>query len=95
MLEDRLRPYKCRMVQALPSGVEIWVTGWNQVFTLTPESDDKRYDEWQYRTLLATVIAQTMPSDWDLDAHDPAGATARAAAAKIAAAKSASGKGAA
>jgi hypothetical protein len=58
----KLGPYKCRHLADLGDGLEIWETGWNYPFTL--QSEGGRYDEWQYRRILASVIATTMPPDW-------------------------------
>ena len=63
-LEKRLSPYKCRKLQDLPPGFEVWETGWGYAFSLKPDRDGS-YDEWQYFQLLANVIAQTMPYDWN------------------------------
>jgi hypothetical protein len=62
-LEKRLSPYKCRCVQAYPSGLEIWETGWKEPFTLWAENG--KYDEWLYFKLLGGIIAQTMPPSWN------------------------------
>lgn len=64
-LEQRLAAYRCQYVRTFPDGTELWQTGWNEPFVLTPESGDNRYDEWQYFQLLAHVIAKTMPPDWN------------------------------
>jgi hypothetical protein len=62
-LEKRLNPYKCVFLKEYPSGFELWETGWDEPFTLW--SDDGYYDEWQYFQLLASVIAKSMPPDWN------------------------------
>jgi hypothetical protein len=62
-LEKRLAPYKCRLIQAHASGLEIWETGWSEPFTLWCENG--RYEEWAYFKLLADVIGPTMPATWN------------------------------
>jgi hypothetical protein len=62
-LEKRLSPYRCRFVANLDRGVELWETGWEEPFTLFPTNGV--YDEWQYFQLIGTLIAQTMPDDWN------------------------------
>ena len=67
-IEKRLRPYRCRLLETLADGTEMWITGWHYPFTLTPESDDMgtmRYDAWQLEEVFATVIARTMPKGFD------------------------------
>lgn len=61
-LEQRLAPYKCRMMAEVCPGVELWETGWGEGFTLTPE--DGFYDDFQYRKTLF-LIARTMPPFWN------------------------------
>lgn len=67
-LERKLRPYRCRLMEALSDGTELWLTGWNYPFTLNPETGlgEPRYDSWQYQELIATVIARTMPTGFDV-----------------------------
>ncbi len=36
-LERRLAPYKCRLLTDVGAGFELWITGWNEPFTLSPE----------------------------------------------------------
>jgi hypothetical protein len=60
-LETKLAPYKCKMRAAFAPGVELWVTGWDEPFTLSPE--DGLYDEFQYRRVLV-LISKTMPPGW-------------------------------
>jgi hypothetical protein len=62
-LKKKLDLYKCRKVSDLGNGLELWETGWGAGFTLMSEGG--RYDEWQFRELVATVIASTMPDDWN------------------------------
>jgi hypothetical protein len=62
-LKRRLQTYRCELIEAYPSGFELWETGWGEPFTLWPE--DGRYDEWQYFKLVGGLIAQTMPQDWN------------------------------
>ena len=59
----RLKPYGCQHVSTLKEGVEMWKTGWDEPFSLSPE--EGRYDEWMYRMVLSNVIATTMPPDWN------------------------------
>ncbi len=66
-LKKKLGFYKCSLVQTYADGVELWQTGWGTPFTLVPEGDDHRYDEWQYRRVLVEVIAGTMPPGWELE----------------------------
>jgi hypothetical protein len=61
-IEKRLQPYRCKMIRAF-ANFELWETGWGMAFTLWPENG--MYDEWQYAKLVTTVIAATMPSDWN------------------------------
>ena len=49
---SRLAPYKCRHISDLGDGLEIWETGCGYPFTL--QSQGQRYDEWQYRRILAS-----------------------------------------
>jgi hypothetical protein len=63
-IEKRFAPYKCKMRAEICPGVELWTTGWNEPFTLTPEKE--RYDEFQYMRALA-LIAITMPPGWKLN----------------------------
>jgi hypothetical protein len=63
-LEQRLASYGCRFLRKLDDGTELWQTGWNEPFSLTPEPDGT-YDEWQYFQLVARVIARTMPPNWN------------------------------
>lgn len=60
-LENKLASYKCSMRALVAPGIELWVTGWDEPFTLTPE--DGYYDEFQYRRVLV-LIGKTMPPDW-------------------------------
>jgi hypothetical protein len=60
-LEKRLAPYKCSMRAVFTPGIELWVTGWDEPFTLSPE--DGFYDEFQYRRVLV-LIGRTMPPGW-------------------------------
>ena len=67
-LERKLRPYRCRCLETLRDGTEIWITGWGYVFTMAPEyvaDDEARYDSWQWEQVLAHVVARTMPSSFD------------------------------
>lgn len=50
----------------LGDGRELWETGWQYPFSLQAESG-AMYDEWQYRRVLAYVIAKTMPVGWKPD----------------------------
>jgi hypothetical protein len=61
-LERRLKPYKCRQIADVGAGVELWVTGWDEPFTLTPE--DGYYDDFDYRRVLF-LVAKTMPPGWN------------------------------
>ena len=61
-LEERLAPYGCKMRALLCPGLELWVTGWDEPFTLAPEDD--LYDEFQYRRVML-LIAKTMPLGWN------------------------------
>jgi hypothetical protein len=67
-VERILAPYGCECAKTLPDGTELWVTGWNEYFTLSPEDPagdhDPRYDFWQIQRVMSAVIGQTMPSDW-------------------------------
>ena len=68
-IERKLYPYRCRYVDALPDGTEIWTTGWGHIFTLSPEAPDgkePRYDAWQLQRVMAGVIALTMPPGFDI-----------------------------
>jgi hypothetical protein len=60
-LERRLAPYKCRQISDVGAGVELWVTGWDEPFTLRPE--DGFYDDFDYRRILA-LVGKTMPPGW-------------------------------
>jgi hypothetical protein len=62
-LKKRLAPYKCSIRAHIAPGVELWVTGWDEPFTLSPE--DGFYDEFQYRRVLV-LIAGTMPPGWQV-----------------------------
>ena len=62
-LERRLAPYKCKLVQTYPSGLEMWETGWGEPFPMWNENG--HYDEWAYFKLLAEVIGPTMPANWN------------------------------
>ena len=44
-LEKRLRPYRCRQLDTLPDGSELWISGWGVLFVLSPEGDTGSYDE--------------------------------------------------
>lgn len=66
-MDAKLAPYGCRRTSVLEHGLEIWETGWGTGFTLMVE--DGYYDEWQFRQLLANVIAKTMPPEWN--GHGP------------------------
>ena len=61
-LERKLSPYKCKQVCEVAPGIELWVTGWNEPFTLCPE--DGRYDEQDYRRVVI-LVAKTMPPGWN------------------------------
>jgi len=62
-----LAPYKCRCIETLADGTEVWETGWGVHFTLTPEpppyddGDENRYDWWQVNQLIAMIIGPTLP----------------------------------
>jgi hypothetical protein len=60
-LEAKLAPYQCSMRAAVATDIELWVTGWDEPFTLSPE--DGFYDEFQYRRVLV-LIGKTMPPGW-------------------------------
>lgn len=63
-LAKRLAPYKVEKIKVFADGTELWRTGWNAPFTLTPEADG-RYDDWSYFKLVHEVIARTIPDDWN------------------------------
>jgi|HubBroStandDraft_2_1064218.scaffolds.fasta_scaffold11849_6 hypothetical protein len=64
-VEKLLKPYGCTLRRTLPDGTEVWATGWNEVFTLSPEDlagdGDLRYDFWQINRLFSAVIGPTLP----------------------------------
>jgi hypothetical protein len=62
-LEKRLAPYKCRLVESHPSGLEVWETGWDEPFPMWQENG--LYEEWAYFKLLSDVIGPTMPANWN------------------------------
>jgi hypothetical protein len=59
----RLAPYRCRMISLVSAEpiVELWETGWQEPFSLSPE--DGLYDEWQWRRL-NFLIQKTIPPGW-------------------------------
>ena len=61
-LEDRLRPFRCRKVRDIVQGAELWETGWGEPFTVF--SIAGKYDEWQYLSIVGSVISETIPADW-------------------------------
>jgi hypothetical protein len=63
-LERKLSPYRCTKVADVAPCVELWETGWREPFTLSTDNDG-RYDEWEYRRILISVVAQTMPANWN------------------------------
>jgi len=63
-MERRLRPYRCRQLDTLPNGSELWISGWGVYFFLFPETDTGLYDEWQYAHFIGNVVTLTMPVDW-------------------------------
>jgi hypothetical protein len=62
-LEKKFEPYDCKMVAVVCCDplLELWVTGWNEPFTLTPE--DGYYNDFEWNKFLFLVGA-TMPVDW-------------------------------
>jgi hypothetical protein len=44
----------------------LWVTGWDEPFTLRPE--DGYYDDFDYRRVVL-LVAKTMPPDWNGDGN--------------------------
>jgi hypothetical protein len=58
-----LRPTNADKWPTLAAGVELWVTGWDEPFTLSP--DDGFYDEFEYRRV-NFLIRKTIPPGWNL-----------------------------
>jgi len=74
-VERLLAPYGCRVHEVLDDGTEVWVTGWDEYFTLCPEDPagdgDARYDFWQMQRVMTAVIGATMPPDWRTNGKGP------------------------
>jgi hypothetical protein len=60
--EARLKPYGCTRVQAYRGPMEVWLTGWDEVFTVY--CDDGTYDPWIVDELVQRVFPLTIPPDW-------------------------------
>lgn len=62
-LLKKLEPYQCRKIRDIDNTVELWQTGWGEPFTITPCGGP--YDLWLYTQIIANVIGQTLPEDWN------------------------------
>jgi hypothetical protein len=58
---ERLKPYGCKRLTEYRGCLEIWETGWGEIFTQM--SDDGTYDEWLYKEAKKFCEA-TKPADW-------------------------------
>ena len=63
-LVDKLKPYGCRKIREISGTFELWETGWGEPFTIMPCGGP--YDFWSYTQILASVIAKTLPDDWEI-----------------------------
>jgi hypothetical protein len=48
-LQRRLAPYRCRKRADIAPLIELWVTGWDEPFTLCPDDEDY-FDEFVLQT---------------------------------------------
>ena len=64
-LERRLAPYQCTKRADICHLTELWVTGWDEPFTLCPDEDDY-LDDFDYKRVLF-LISKTMPPGWSVN----------------------------